>query len=95
MVSEREGPTSEPVTVTVTLPSDPEQAERVTERALGTVMQALERGGPVELATIEPSGPVVALVADRRGAGRRLARAVPQARTESDVTAGRGAKWAL
>jgi uncharacterized protein (DUF58 family) len=80
MVSEVEGPSSEPVTLTVTLPSDPEEAERVAERALGTIVQFLERGAPVQLATLEASGPVVALVADRRGAGRRLARAVPRAR---------------
>ncbi len=79
MVSEVEGPSSEPVTLTVTLPPDPEEAERVAERALGTVVQFLERGAPVHLATLEAAGPVVALVADRRIAGRRLARAVPRA----------------
>jgi uncharacterized protein (DUF58 family) len=79
MVSELEGPSSEPVTVTVTLPVDPVEAEHVAERALGTVARLLERGTAVHLATIESTGPVLAIVTDRRGAGRRLARAVPQA----------------
>jgi uncharacterized protein (DUF58 family) len=79
MVREVERPSAEPVTVTVVLPPDPEEAERVAERALGTVMRLLEREAPVVLATVEPSGPVVAPVADRRGAGRRLARAVAHA----------------
>jgi uncharacterized protein (DUF58 family) len=79
MVRELEGPSSEPITVHVALPSDPDEAERVAEHALGTVVQALEQGAPVILTTVESSGPVVARVTDRRGAGRRLARAVPQA----------------
>ena len=56
---------------------DPEEAERVAERALGTVLRLFDRGGPVALATTEAAGPVTAPVADRRAAGRRLARAVP------------------
>jgi uncharacterized protein (DUF58 family) len=86
MVSEVEGPSAEPVTLTVTLPSDPREAERVAERALGTVVQLLERGAPVHLATLEETGPVMALVADRRGAGRRLARAVSRAPIRADST---------
>jgi hypothetical protein len=43
----------------------------------------LERGATVLLATVETPGPVVATVADRRAAGRRLARAVASADTES------------
>ncbi len=76
MVRELEQPSGGPVTVTVDLPDDPEEAERVAEGALGTVVQLLEGGAPVLLGTREPSGPVLAPVADRRGAGRRLARAV-------------------
>jgi uncharacterized protein (DUF58 family) len=76
MVRELERPSAEPVTVTVDLPADPDEAERMAERALGTVAQLLDRGSPVLLATTEPAGPVTAPVADRRGAGRRLARAV-------------------
>jgi uncharacterized protein (DUF58 family) len=85
MVSELEGPTSEPVTVTVTLPQDPVQAEHVAERALGTVARLLERGAAVHLATVESTGPVLAVVADRRGAGRRLARAVPQSGVDTNA----------
>jgi uncharacterized protein (DUF58 family) len=77
MVRELERPAHEPVTVTVVLPADPAEAERAAERALGTVVRLLDRGADVLLATVEPSGPVVQPVADRRAAGRRLARAVP------------------
>jgi uncharacterized protein (DUF58 family) len=76
MVRELEHPSAGPVTVTVDLPDDPEEAERVAESALGTVVQLLDRGAPVLLRTLEPPGPVLAPVEDRRSAGRRLARAV-------------------
>jgi uncharacterized protein (DUF58 family) len=76
MVRERERPLAEPIRVEVVLPPDPREAERVAERALGTVAQLLERGASVLLATVEPTGPVIGRVVDRRGAGRRLARAV-------------------
>lgn len=76
MVRELERPSAAPMTVTVVLPLDPDEAERIAERALGTVVLLLDRGTPVLLATTEPSGSVVAPVLDRRGAGRRLARAV-------------------
>jgi uncharacterized protein (DUF58 family) len=77
MVRELEGPAAEPLTVSVTLPADPEEAERVAEQALGTILRLFDRGAPVLLATTERSGPVTSAVADRRAAGRRLARAVP------------------
>jgi hypothetical protein len=76
MVRELEQPAAEPVTITVELPEDPEAAERVAESALGSVVGLLEGGVPVLLGTREPSGPVLGAVADRRSAGRRLARAV-------------------
>jgi uncharacterized protein (DUF58 family) len=78
MVRELERASAEPVTVTVRLPEDPEEAERVAERALGTIVRLLDQGAPVLLATVESSGPVRSVVTDRRGAGRRLARAVAQ-----------------
>jgi uncharacterized protein (DUF58 family) len=81
MVRELERPSAEPVTLTVVLPQDPQEADRVAERALGTIMRYLERGSTVLLATLETSGPVTATVTDRRGAGRRLARAVAYAGT--------------
>jgi len=89
MVRELERPAAEAVTVTVELPEEPEDAERVAERALGTVVQLLDGGTPVLLATVEPSGPVLDPVADRRRAGRRLARAV--ARADGPTAAQRGA----
>lgn len=76
MVRELERPLAGPVTITVDLPGDPEEAERVAEGALGTVVHLLDAGAPVLLGTLEPSGPVLAPVTDRRGAARRLARAV-------------------
>jgi uncharacterized protein (DUF58 family) len=76
MVRELERPSAEPVALTVVLPQDPDEADRVAARALGTILRYLERGSTVLLATLEASGPVTASVADRRGAGRRLARAV-------------------
>jgi uncharacterized protein (DUF58 family) len=76
MVRELEQPSAGPVAFTVDLPNDPDEAELVAEGALGTVVQLLDSGAPVLLGTLEPSGPVLAPVADRRGAGRRLARAV-------------------
>ena len=76
MVRELEQPAGEPVTITVELPEDRETAERVAEGALGSVVGLLEGGVPVLLGTREDSGPVVGAVADRRSAGRRLARAV-------------------
>lgn len=83
MVRERERPSAEPITMTVVLPSDPIEAERVAERALGTIVQLLERGASVLLATVELSGPIVGKVTDRRGAGRRLAGAVAQSGTSA------------
>ncbi len=76
MVREVERPSSEPITITVTLPTDSEEAERISERALATVLLLLDRGRPVVLGTAERSGPTVAAVSERRQAGRRLARAV-------------------
>jgi hypothetical protein len=76
MVRERERPSAEPITMSVVLPTDPHEAERIAERALGTIVQLLERGTPILLATDELSGPILGTVTDRRGAGRRLARAV-------------------
>jgi uncharacterized protein (DUF58 family) len=84
MVRELERPSAEPIAVTVVLPRDPEEAERVAERALGTVVFLLDRGAPVLLATVEAGGPLLAMVVDRRMAGRRLARAVARGDTPSE-----------
>jgi len=64
------------VTVVVDLPADADEAERVAERALGTVVELLRDGDVVTLRTLEPSGTMTRRVRDRRQAGRRLARAV-------------------
>ena len=77
MVREMEGPSAGSVTVEVHLPSDADGAERVAERALGTVTALLDRGSAVVLATTEAHGTRIEPVVDRRSAGRRLARAVP------------------
>jgi uncharacterized protein (DUF58 family) len=92
MVRELERPSAGPVTLTVTLPQDPEEAERVAERALATIVLLLDKGTPVLLATREAKGPVIAPVSDRRGSGRRLARAVAEAGFSTDpghITASR------
>lgn len=86
MVRERERPSAEPITVEVVLPPEPNEAELVAERALGTVAQLLERGASVLLATTEQSGPVLGQVTDRRGAGRRLAGAVAHPGRTADIT---------
>jgi hypothetical protein len=76
MVREVEQPAAEPVTITVELPPDPDAAERVAEGALGSIVGLVQGGTPVLLGTREASGPVFGSVADRRTAGRRLARAI-------------------
>jgi uncharacterized protein (DUF58 family) len=76
MVRDLEQPSAEPATITVELPLDPDAAEHMAEDALGAVVGLLAGGAPVLLATRESAGRVLAPVADRRGAGRRLARAV-------------------
>jgi uncharacterized protein (DUF58 family) len=76
MVKELERSSGGPVTVVVDLPADADAAERVAERALGTVVELLQDDAAVTLQTLEPSGTVTRPVRDRRQAGRRLARAV-------------------
>ena len=75
MVRETEEPAAEPVTLNIALPADPEAAERTAGQALATTVKLLDRGVRVVLATHELSGKVLGPVADRREAGRRLARA--------------------
>ena len=75
MVREMEEPSVQPVILKVSMPQDEEAAERLAEKALGSVVALLDRGIPVVLATDESEDNVVAPVADRREAGRRLARA--------------------
>lgn len=77
MVREMEVPTADPITVRVVLPADPDDADRLAERAFATVLALIGRQQMVMLATHEPAGDRVALVTGARDAGRRLARAVP------------------
>jgi uncharacterized protein (DUF58 family) len=92
MVREVERPAAEAVTITVDLPVEPDAAERVAEGALGAVVGLLEGGAPVLLGTREPAGPVLAAVADRRSAGRRLARAVAAPDAGSTLSDGNGVR---
>jgi len=80
-----ERPTAEPVTIQVSLPPDREEAERVAEQALATVVQLLDRDTAVVLGTTELDGAVVAPVEDRREAGRRLALAVGAADVSAEA----------
>ena len=75
MVREMEHPSTQPVTLEVNLPLDEEAAEHTAESALGTVVNLLDRGISVVLATRESTMNVARPVADRKEAGRRLARA--------------------
>ncbi|MGP0029813.1 MAG: DUF58 domain-containing protein [Acidimicrobiales bacterium] len=85
MMREFEHPLAVTATVSVVLPPDPEEAERVAERAFGTVVLLLERGTPVVLNTMEAAGGVSAPVTHPRQAGRRLARAVSPSHPSIDV----------
>ena len=75
MIRELETPLSQPITLSVQLPADGEVAERIAGQALGTIVELLDRGVPVVLATQEEAGHVTGPVTQRREAGRRLARA--------------------
>jgi uncharacterized protein (DUF58 family) len=77
MVREMESPQTRPVSVRAILPADPEAAEPVAERALGTVGELLGAGRSVVLVTAEPGGIVERPVGSTADAGRRLASALP------------------
>ncbi len=89
MVREMEGPTAEPVTLEIRLPTDTDAAERMAERAMATVVGLVDRGASVLLVTTEASGPKTGSVGDRRSAGRRLARAVAEPDALPRAAAGR------
>jgi transglutaminase-like putative cysteine protease/uncharacterized protein (DUF58 family) len=78
MVRELEAPSGPPVELAVSLPADPEAAEREAGRVLGAVLALLAAGRSVRLITDEAGGRRKrAAVADPRAARRRLAAAVP------------------
>ena len=76
MVRELEQAHRPPAELAVTLPTDPDAAERLAERSLATVLALLDLDTPVMLTTDEGSGPRIALVRSRRDAARRLAASV-------------------
>jgi hypothetical protein len=76
MVRESEERTDDPIRIVADLPRDLDAADRLAEEAMGEVIAQLGVGRSVVLETTEESGKVVAPVADRTSAGRRLARAL-------------------
>jgi len=77
MIRESENTRDDPIRIVVELPADIEVADRRAEEAMGAVLSELVTGRRVLLETTETTGRVVAPVADRVVAGRRLARSVP------------------
>jgi len=75
MVRESETRPGEPVHIAADLVGDPEATEARARAAMALVGAHLDAGDRVILETEEAGRPLVAPVADRRGAGRRLARA--------------------
>lgn len=78
MVRETERLRRQPASVWAVLPDDPAAAERLAERAMGTVGALLAAGGPVELVTAQPEGITRVAVTTPAAAGRQLARALPE-----------------
>lgn len=76
VVKELEDPEVARLTVVVDVSGQPDDADEVAARALAVCAAALDQGVPVVLGTVEERGPVVASVASRLDASRRLARAV-------------------
>jgi uncharacterized protein (DUF58 family) len=76
MVRESEMRTDDPIRIVADLPRDLDAADRIAEESMGEVVAQLKAGRSVVLETTEITGRVVAPVADRLSAGRRLARAV-------------------
>lgn len=78
MVREHERPSWGSALVRGVLPPAPDAADAQAERVLATVAMLLSSGIPVQLATAEAHGEVVADVRTRAAAGRRLASALPR-----------------
>jgi uncharacterized protein (DUF58 family) len=76
VVREQEPAVVPGVAIVLDLRGTTAEAEAAASRAAGIANATLGAGGRVVLVTNEPSGPVVAPVADRRAVGRRLAAAV-------------------
>jgi len=76
MIRESESRTDDPIRIVVDLPRDLDAADQLAEEAMGEAILQLSAGRRVLLETTEVTGRVVAPVADRVAAGRRLARSV-------------------
>jgi uncharacterized protein (DUF58 family) len=76
MVRESENQTDDPIRMVVDLPRDLDAADRLAEEAMGEIVAQLSKGRRIVLETTEVTGRVVAPVAERLSAGRRLARSV-------------------
>ena len=88
VVKELEDPEVARLTLVVDLSGDADEADEVAARALGVCTSAIDRGVPVRMLTVEPTGLVAAPVRSRLDASRRLARAVPGTVTEDPATHG-------
>jgi len=93
MVRESEAAAAEPVVVEVSLPADPDDAERLAERSMAEIAGHLEAGRGVVVASLEDTGPTVGPVHDLVGAGRRLARAVAPGGAAPGAGIPLGAPW--
>jgi uncharacterized protein (DUF58 family) len=82
MIRESENRQDDPIWMVVDLPRDLDAADRRAEDAMGEIVVQLNAGRRIVLETTEDTGRVIAPVADRLSAGRRLARSVasPDAR---------------
>jgi hypothetical protein len=76
MVRESESQTDDPIRMVIDLPRDLDVADRLAEEAMGEIVAQLSKGRRIVLETTEVTGRVVAPVAERLSAGRRLARSV-------------------
>ena len=76
MIRESESRQDDPICLIVDLPRDLDAADRIAEDAMGEIVMQLNAGRRIVLETTESTGRVVAPVADRVSAGRRLARSV-------------------
>ncbi len=76
MIRESESRQDDPIWMVVDLPRDLDAADRLAEDAMGEIVVQLNAGRRIVLETTEVTGRVIAPVADRLSAGRRLARSV-------------------
>jgi uncharacterized protein (DUF58 family) len=75
MVRETEEMPDTPIRIVADLSDDPAQADKQAADIMGTIVEVLGGSRRVMLETVEHGERISAIVADRRSAGRRLARA--------------------